>query len=233
VPEWLVGKTMTEAAALTGQLYNQLIAGQGQQVRMNAPAPTYAPTHAAPDWATDPMAATRAVVAQDFEARDQILGAQARALAEMRYADDFKRWGPEIDMALGQIPPGQRTPQVVDWIVRGVRGSHIDEITAEEAKRHVERLVQSGTLRPQAAGEGAGGVADNRVDFDKLPPRYASVLKNLGVTASTVDEMLRSAYPNLPLAKAREKWMKAASKGDVITDDYQPGKYLFEGDVNG
>ena len=216
VPEWLVGKTMREAADLSKQMYAKLLETENvrqAQVNFAAPAP------AANDWAPA------------LEARDQMLGAQARALAEMRYQDDFRRWGPEIDLALTAIPAAQLTPQVVDWIVRGVRGNHIDDLTKEAADAKIQRLIEGGTLRPQSA-DATGETVSTRVDFDKLPQGYSLVLKNLGVTASTVDEMLRSCYPQLPLAKAREKWMASAAKGDVFTDS-KTGKTYFEGDRNG
>lgn len=182
-------------------------------------SPLYAqPVVQQPDFQNDPLGATRSALMPEFSQRDGILGAQARELAELKYKEDFKRWGPEIDMALNVIPPQQRTPQVVDWIVRGVRGSHINELTNEHAERRIKELVEGGTLRPQGAGEGTGEAVSARLDFDKLPPRYGALLKNLGLTPGTADKYLERIYPNLPLAKAREKWMASAMKGDIITD---------------
>ena len=226
------GKTAAEAAEITDQLYKQVVASQSlaqTPLHFGGNSPLYAQPVSqqqppqAPS-AQDPFAA----FAPELQQRDEMLGGQARALAALQYPDDFRRWGPDIDQALAQIAPAQRTPQVVDWIVAGVRGRHINELTDEFAKRRIDELVQGGTLRPQTAGEGAGEFTSNRVDFDKLPPRYASVLKNLGVTASDIDNMLPKVYPDLPLAKAREKWVAAASKGDVITDG--TGKFHYDGD---
>jgi len=94
----------------------------------------------------------------------------------------------------------------------------MDEIVAERADAKIKSLVEGGTLRPQSADGGPSAGLYNRVDFEKLPPRYRAVLQNLGVTSDTVDDMLRTCYPDMPLPKAREKWMKNAEKGDVITD---------------
>ena len=175
------------------------------------------PVHQQADYATDPMAATRQAMGSEFLPRDAVLGAQAREIAELKYGDDFRRWGPEIDLALNQIAPHQRTPAVVDWIVRGVRGTHADELSAEYAERRIKQLVEGGTLRPQT-GDTTGDTLSSRVDLDKLPPNYSQRLKQLGVTSGDIDRMLTKVYPDLPLTKAREKWTASAAKGDVFSD---------------
>ena len=235
IPEYLRGKSWKEAAEITDQLYKTLVANQSlaqPPLSFNQGSPLYAQAMPGqPDFQTDPLGATRAAFTQESQPRDAMLGAQARELAELKYGDDFRRWGPEIDMALNVIPPHQRTPQVVDWIVRGVRGSHMNELGAEFAERRIKQLVEGGTLRPQGAGEATGDTVSSRVDLDKLPPRYGTILKNLGVTSNAIDGMLGKIYPEHPLNKAREKWMASAMKGDVISDG--AGKFYFGGDTNG
>jgi len=234
VPQWLVGKTDMEAAALTQQLYHQLVSSAPAPAdSMPATAATLgAPPHmpGAPDpdeFIHDPAGATQRLLNRvrqtelvpEFQARDNVIGQQARALAELQFKDEFRRWGPEIDLMLNQIPGSQRTPQAVGLVVDVVRSRHMDELVAEKTDAKIKSLVEGGTLRPQSAdGGGTGAGVYNRVDFDKLPPRYRGVLQNLGVTSETVDDMLRTCYPDMPLNKAREKWMKNAEKGDVITD---------------
>lgn len=237
VPEWLVGKNATEAAALTQQLYQQLVssspapAGSVPYTAANFGAPPAQPhaTGGVPDadeFIHDPAGATQRLldrvrrneVMPEFQARDNVIGQQARALAELQFKDEFRRWGPEIDMMLNQIPGSQRTPQAVGLVVDVVRSRHMDEMVAEKTEAKIRSLVEGGTLRPQSADGATGAGTYNRVDFDKLPPNYRSYLNRLGVTQDTVDEVLRKAYPNLPLNKAREKWAKSAERGDVITD---------------
>lgn len=199
VPDALVGKTSSEAAEIFDRMHRTLMATQ-QQVQQ-------------------PQNQQQNQVNQAQQAAwDNVLGAQARAVAELRFPQDFKRWGPEIDMALTQVPAGSRTPEVMEWIVNGVRGRHANELATEAAEARVKTLLESGTLRPQNAVDGTGAGPAYRVDMTQLPPRYASVLNNLGVTSEKVDEFLRKTYPQLPIAQAREKWFKLASKGDVITD---------------
>jgi len=234
VPEWLVGKTASEAASLTQQLYQQLVSSN--PAAPGSPAYTAstlgAQPHgggAAPDadeFLHDPAGATQRLLNRvrqtelvpEFQARDNVIGQQARALAELQFKDEFKRWGPEIDIMLNQIPGSQRTPQAVGLVVDVVRSRHLDEMVAERADAKIKSLVEGGTLRPQGADGATGAGVYNRVDFDKLPPNYKTYLSRLGVTSDTVDEVLRKAYPNLALNKAREKWMKSAERGDVITD---------------
>ena len=163
----------------------------------------------------------------EFQARDNVIGQQARALAELQFKDEFRRWGPEIDMMINQIPAQTRTPQAVGLVVDVVRSRHLDEIVAERSDARIKTLIEGGTLRPQSAEGATGAGVYNRVDLEQLPPRYRSILANLGVTGDTVDDMLRKCYPDLPLGKAREKWMKNAEKGDVITDGM--GKFQYDG----
>lgn len=238
IPEYLVGKTAGEAANLTQQLYHQLVSGVPSPTP-GSPAytastlgaqPSQHLPGAAPDadeFIHDPAGATqrlldrvrRTEVMPEFQARDNVIGQQARALASLQFKDEFHRWGPEIDMMLNQIPGSQRTPQAVGLVVDVVRSRHLDEITNERVDAKIKNLVEGGTLRPQGAEGATGAGVYNRVDFDKLPPNYRTYLNRLGVTQDTVDEVLRKAYPNLSLGKAREKWMKSAERGDVITDN--------------
>lgn len=207
VPDSLVGKTAKEAADIFNQMHRTLQSTQAQ-------AQQYAQQQNQQQGQNQQAEQWNAYTQQ----RDVVLGAQARAIAEMRFNDEFKRWGPEIDMALTQIPASNRTPEVMEWIVNGVRGRHANELATEAADLRVKTLLESGQLRPQGQNDGTGAGPAYRVDMTQLPPRYAAVLQNLGVTSEKVDDFLRKAYPQLPIMQAREKWFKLASKGDVITD---------------
>lgn len=212
VPDSLVGKTAREAADIFNQMHRTLQSTQAQ-------AQQYQQLQ---DLQRQQQGQQQTQQSQQWDAytqqRDIVLGSQARAIAEMRYGEEFKRWGPEIDMALTQIPASNRTPEVMEWIVNGVRGRHANELATEAADLRVKTLLESGQLRPQGQNDGTGAGPAYRVDMTQLPPRYAAVLQNLGVTSEKVDDFLRKAYPQMPIMQAREKWFKLASKGDVITD---------------
>lgn len=218
---------MKEAAALNKEMYQQLVSGQGQQQQAapSAPAPFRGPPQT-DEFLHDPAGATQRYLqyvrqtelVPEFQQRDAAIGQQARAIAEMQFKDEFRRWGPEIDLVLDRTPASQRTPTNVALIVDMVRAKHLDELINEKADKRIEELVQGGTLRPQGADGGAGGNSFTRVDLEKLPSGYKTVLGRLGVTPEDVDSMLRTAFPNVPLSKARERWMEKAVKGDVITD---------------
>ena len=233
IPEYLVGKSMSEGAALTAQLYNQLISSGpplpslGGGGTTGAPATRLPPGAPDPDeFIHDPAGATQRLLNRvrqtelvpEFQARDNVIGQQAMALAQLQFPNEFKRWGPEIAMMVDQIPGAQRTPQAVGLAVDVIRSRHLDELVAEQANAKIKNLVEGGQLRPQGADGATGAGVHNRVDFEQLPPGYRAHLNRLGVTYSDVDEVLRKAYPDLPLNKAREKWMKSAMRGDVITD---------------
>lgn len=203
IPDSLVGKTAAEAAELFNQMHRTVMSAQQQYQQQQAQAQQAQQTQQ---------------TSYDYSQRDAVLGAQSRAIAEIRYPNDFKRWGPEIDMALTQIPASNRTPEVMEWIVNGVRGRHANELASEAADLRVKTLLETGQLRPQGQNDGTGAGPAFRVDMTQLPPRYAAVLQNLGVTSEKVDDFLRKAYPQMPIAQARDKWFKLASKGDVLTD---------------
>jgi hypothetical protein len=187
------------------------------------------------DFLTAPAQATRQLMehlkAQEFQpamaAQTQVLGQLVKENVKLQEPDAFRRWGPEIELTLQQVAPDPRTwtPDNVRTIVDVVRGRHAREIQQEEVDRRVnERLAAQlggaslrpdGSLAPSAA-------PPNQLDFQKLPPRYASILQQMGMTPATLDEFLRTTVmqsrPGLTIEQAREQWMQSASKGDVITD---------------
>jgi len=145
----------------------------------------------------------------------------------MRFADEFRRWGPEIDILAQQIPTANRSADAYKMITEVVRSRHVDELANERADARLKQLVETGQMRPQtAAGAGTTATTADTLDLDKLPPNYRSVLRSLGITSDHLDETLRSLYPALSIGDARKKWFEAASKGDVITDGR---KFEYEG----
>lgn len=250
IPDWAIGKTALEVAQIGGQLHAAMLTGApapsvqrqpvtgvpqggytGQGGYGNYPGNQGQPSAppSADDFTTDPYTATQRLMEHvrttQFEPvlnqTAHTLASQSRMLAEMRYGDEFRRWGPEIDLLAQQVPLTNRTADAYQMLVEVVKSRHLDEIANERAEQRLKQLVETQQLRPQAGGAGAGATSatlTNQVDFEKLPPNYAATLRRLGVTSDTIDEMLKSTYPDMPLHSAREKWFTLASKGDVITD---------------
>jgi len=239
VPEWAVGRTAAEVATIGDQFYrSSLAAPQQQRAAPTAPTPQYAAPSApqvpsADEWATDPGAASQRFAsylqqqqAPQFEQLQQQLGMQARDNAAMRFATEFKRWGPDIDAKLRQyLPsPAQWTPQAIEAVVGVVRGEHADELANELAEKRVQELIkQGGTALGRSDGAavaGASASGSRVVDFNsnELPPERRQLLQMSGATPQALDELLRKFYPGLPLDKARERWFEAAKKGDVLAE---------------
>ena len=226
IPDYLVGKTSGEAAKLMQDLHQQIIYSQPQQ------PPQQRHDYDAEDTDSAIQKYVNKVRQQElqpaFQQTDAALTQQARALGALTFPDEFRRWAPEIDLYINQF--GAKTPQSVAVIVDMVRGRHVSELAREATENEIKRRIDGGTLRPQGSGPMDGGPDNYRVDFETLPPGYRRVLQNLNITSETVDQMLRACYPDLPIQKAREKWVKLAQKGDVITDGR---RFEYEGDANG
>jgi hypothetical protein len=255
-PDWLRGKTASEAADLAQRLYeqNQQLAQQvmNRGAAPMAPSVPYGVPTQQPAWQPNPpqwtpqppslpsqeeWLANPAQSADRYSQYLQTMQAQQmnpmvaqvastnRELVRVQRTDDFKRWGPEIDMAINQFAPDPqaRTPQNLLAIVDMVKARHIDEIVAEKTAS-LKNELGGAAIRPSGSGQpGTSTVAAGNVDFDKMPPQYALALKRLNVDAKTIDEFLYRTYVKSGMEpdidKARERWVTQVNKGDVFSDN--------------
>ena len=234
---WLRGKTAEEGAALSDQMYTELTRRTPQ-----APASPPAPNGSAPAgptlpsdelWLTNPNSAMRQVLdhARQTEFMPALanmanqLGATAREVVKRDYADDFRKWGPEIDLYINQMDPQYRSIDNIAKVVGMVRANHIDEIATERAQAKLNEMLNAGTIiRPGAAPNGTStAVPGASVDLARaeLPAEYARVLQRYGVTSEKLDEFLMKtevASLGISLPEARERWLKRAKSGDIISE---------------
>lgn len=251
IPEWLVGKSAAEAAALANQLYAQnqryMYQPQPQPVAQSYQPPVpQAPAFEQPkqeEWLSDPAGATKRYAeylqqtqfAPQLQQQATIAAQTNRELVKLQRADEFRRWGPEIDMTLQQIAPNpaNHTPQNIAAVVDMVKARHVDELIAEERAKYQNELGGA-ALRPTGASGGASGASQmalGSVDLDKLPPGYRDALRALNVTNSTIDEFLLRTVVRAGLEpdldKARERWTKQVMRGDIFSDNktYESGIY--------
>lgn len=241
VPEFLAGKTVQDVATLAQQLYqqNQQLASRSyaqpaQPVAQPAPVAPQPPP--AELFLTDPQRATQLQAEYmdktQFQPRFQNLIAQnarqARSIVEIQRGQDFKKWGPEIDLELQKYGPETHTPENIAVVVDMVRARHVNEIVAEEIARQQREGIgntarPSGTAVPGLTPQGSG-----TIDMEKLPPNYAQALRRANVTQGVIDEFLVNNYIRTGRAKslddARTKWTEQAMKGDVITDEDATGQ---------
>lgn len=242
MPDFLVGKTAEEAATIAQQLYQAMVRGdtvpapQAAQ-QMPQPQPWQQPPAAGPqaptqeEWDMNPQAAAQKYIdyvqktqfQPEMQRRDVALGQTARALMAQKYADEFKRWGPEIDLMLQTVDPAYRTVDTVEQAVKIVRANHIDEIAEERARAAMERQLESGTLlRPGTQPTGTPAPSGIDLKSAELPDNYARVLQRYRIDEATLDEFLSGPAGReygATLDERRKNWLEQAKAGDVITEE--------------
>jgi len=127
-----------------------------------------------------------------------------------QFADDFKRWGGEIDAEIRKLPVDYWTYDALNTIVKMVRANHIDEIAAEKAQRLVNEshpTIRSGT-------GGLGGVTHTQqknLESPELPKGWVDKARAAGIDEATVREFcnLTGQTPDQYLAEV-EKYGKGA-----------------------
>jgi hypothetical protein len=249
--QWMVGKTLEEVAAESARMYQTMqqraymptggtIPQQTPTYGYQAPsAPQGPPSAITPelpkqeDWLADPASATRKYAeylqATQFGPMLQQQAATAaqtnRSLVAMQRADEFRRWGPEIDMTLQRMAPdlSRWTPDNINFIVDSVKAKHIHELMAEDRAKYQNELGGAAVRPSGAAGGPTTQMASATVDFDKLPPGYKDALQAKGVTQRVIDEFLWRTYVKSGMEpdidKARERWVKQVQRGDVFSDN--------------
>lgn len=229
------GKTADEVAGLSDQMYAELLK---RAPASPAPAPAPAPANniGMPNqdlWLTDPNAAAQQMLqhARQTEFAPALatmaaqMGSTAREVVRRDYAEDFTKYGPEIDLFINQMDPQFRTIDNITKVVGMVRANHLDEIVAERAARKLDDMIAAGSvLRSGSAPNGPVATAPGTItDFKTagLPDNYRRMLDRYGVTPETLDEFLLKttvASTGCTLAQAREKWVESAKKGDIVTE---------------
>jgi hypothetical protein len=250
IPDYLVGKTPAEAAALADQMYRALAAQQTPQHQTQAPGygnPGYQPQMPQPqapalpsndDWLTNPQEAFQRSMAQAqqnqftpvIEQMAQANAMTSRALAEQRFQDDFKRFGPEIHLELNRVPTQMQTFDNIKYVVDLVRGRHAHELANELAEQKLQERMAAGTLRPSTTNGDVAPSDPTGVDFSQLPEGYQAVLQRAGVKeVRDLDRFLLKYYgSDVNLQEARKNWFDLASKGNVVVESIKGAGYRRE-----
>jgi hypothetical protein len=180
------------------------------------------------EWLQDPAVAYQKAIAYDratqftpeIQQTREALAQMARTQATMKYADEFKRWGPEIDLLAGQLPAAQRSAQAFDWIVDMVRGRHAHEISNEELEKRVTERLQAGdTLRSQPATPGASPTDVGHIDLesDELPAWFRAECAKVGVKPRDVDDfLLTTKFYGTDLPQARKSYFEALKRDGAV-----------------
>lgn len=260
VEPWLIGKTGKETAQITKDLYTQALTQvtaqpqpqmgqqtiqQGSQIiQQGEPNPqNLQPTGGASLPTSDafienPAAATQQYgdylyqqkIAPELQAVKQATAQQARQMAQMQYADEFKRWGPQIVGELNKLPLESQTPEMIQAVIKYIRGDHVDELVDERLASRAQELQDTNTLRADGT---LGGVATSlsptdavNLESDKITYAFstkegdvpfAEWCKRNRITPDDVDDMLRKAYPHKSLQEARKEYVALLEGKQVFT----------------
>lgn len=232
VASYLIGKTPLEAAQLTDQLAKALATSAPTGAPPAAPPPQPVGLPDADTWLTSPHDAfARGVnyIEQNrfrpaLDTMFQRTASVTRQLAEMRHADAFKRWGPEIDLQVKALPAEQQTPEAYEMVVKMVRGAHAEEIEQAALDRRVEEIVQKrlaagGSIRPDGSVAPSGAPQPLGVDLnsDTLPDEFRRACLKAEVDPAAVDRfLLTTKYYGTDLPSARKKYLESISRGYAV-----------------
>ena len=222
VPPWAVGKTNQEVLAMSVQMAEALQTVQPtrnptQQQPVQQPVAAVQPTMPTQDdYTLDPIAATQRTLEYNYGLRvqpvlDQLAAQMAgtgRQVAQMQHPEEFKRWAPEIDQLIVNVPSQQRTAELYSQAVRLVKANHLDELVAERAR---EQMGASVGDRTSAGGAIASGTVAT-VDLTKLSPAYKAAMDAMGIGPGELHEFLGKT------GQTMEQFVESANRNQVITD---------------
>jgi len=220
--EWARGKSASEILNLAQQQANVLqgmLQGQPSAPAAPPPAPPALRMPTGDQWIVEPEVATRnvaeSVIADKLtpmvQGMQMLAGQYAsvvRMNAQNRYADDFRRYGPEIDALMAQAAPEQRTLENYEKVVTYIRGQHRDEFVREEA----EKLIAQGGLGERSGGGGGVGTPQSGgLDFAKLPHGVGEIAKQKGLTEGMVRDYCKANHITT------DDWMRMALNNEIVT----------------
>lgn len=191
---WARGKTYQEVLEVGNQAVNALY-----QVASMPQQPAYQPPRQ-DDIADDDIVDGRRL--KQFAAQyqqpqtDPNLQSQLAQLAlsdvRNRHPKVFDKWGPEVMGEVAKLPPGMRTVDNLEFIVKIVRGNHADEL-AEELARTKFTNNAGLSVRSNGSAPGYPGTNGSLLESDELPTAYRDRLKKAGLTEQAVRSFCASS----------------------------------------
>jgi hypothetical protein len=105
-------------------------------------------------------------------------------------ADEFKRWGPEIDAEIRRLDVSYWTYDALNTIVNMVRANHVDELVAEKAQRLANESHP--TIRSGSGGSGSGPINTTTLESDTIPAEWLTKARAAGITEEKVTEFCQA-----------------------------------------
>jgi hypothetical protein len=108
-----------------------------------------------------------------------------------QFAQDFGRYGGEINALIDRVPANLRTIDNLRRCVNMVRSDHVDEIAAERAAQLAATIAP--TLRPTGGGSAPAAVSrEHSLESEKIPDAWKARARAANITEGTVSEFCRA-----------------------------------------
>lgn len=111
------------------------------------------------------------------------------AFARSQRADDFRRFGPEIDLELSKLTPDQQSLDNINLLVDLVRSRHLQELIDEAAGRRAQQLVSQMEPTTRAlGGAGSGPLPHTQPTglLDQIPEAARQKIVAVGLNETTL-----------------------------------------------
>jgi len=134
-------------------------------------------------------------VAPEIQRAWEMAAGATQSAAQMKYAKEWEKHGPEIQAELQKLPAHQRTLDTIEMVVTFVKGKHADEDRESYAREHAQRIIaeMGGTIRPTGGGSASNSpIQPNPFESDDVPADWKSRAKTAGITEQTLLEFCRS-----------------------------------------
>ena len=196
VPEWARGKKAEEVLNLTKQLVDNFARYQPSPpppVPANPTPPAFDPD--AYMTGRDLLSAQERVMQQfsahpDLQAGIELAASGNLGVVRQKYAKEFAKYGPEIQLMLAQVPKKAWTLDNLERVVKNVLVDHLPDLQAEW-----QTEVQA-RLEPTMRATGAAGTVPvpdeqsklNSLESEKIPAEWKLRAQKQGITEATVRE---------------------------------------------
>lgn len=134
------------------------------------------------------------------------------SIAKREHPDIFRKYEPEVIKVLQAVPRQNWTLDVIERAVIMVKGSHVDEITAEKV-RALESTMNSTMRSTGRAGSGSDSPLTETVasSLGKTPPQWLAHAKAVGIDENSVWEFCKATDSTV------EDFFKQFANG-IVTD---------------
>jgi hypothetical protein len=214
VPEYLRGKTAGDAAQLLAGLVDSVGKGINQPPQAQPPA---LQSLGDDDYVTTAhlRQAQANALSQVSPWLAQVADQQATVsynISKREHPEIFKKYEPEVIKVLQSVPRQNWTLDVIEKAVTFVKGSHVDEITAEKV-RALESTMNSTMRSTGRAGMSSDVPLTETVasSLGKTPPQWLARARAAGIDENSVWEFCKATDTTV------EEFFQQFSRG-MITD---------------